>query len=316
MEDLEKFKDITNKLNSDPNLQFIIREQDLEFALNKSKINDVVISLKKCALYGKRAIIVTMPKTLYIPTGDYRPEAKKQWSEDKVSIRLRDLYEQYNSVPAFKENFYFIPEKIQVTAEEWDNDEFAQYDIDSFVFSNVYQNKYGINVSLSDPCINQHIFESLNCKGDELSVYNMWLPELKNVPFDILLKLRNEEQDSFTKFHFALKELIASFEDLNSETKLKELFQKVDYEVRTFEDKLKIIKKNRAIKAYEAIVGFSVMGLCLALPSDVAKIISSVIGIYGGNDFIKALFREREQINNIKISDFYIPWLCTKKSKR
>ena len=308
---MDDYSHLATQLNSDPNLHFIIREYDMEKALEHPQISEVELALKKCALYAKRAIIVTKSQTFYQALGDHRPNAKSQWSGGKVSIRLEELYNKHNL--ASSSVFSFIPEKISRVNEEWEDDDFSQTETVTYSFKDTYKNVLGINVSLTDPHINRHIFESLDCQSDELSVCNIWLPELKNIPLDILLKLRVDEQDSFERFQYSLKKLIADFSSLDSESKAKEIFQKVDYEIRTFESKFGQIKKERALKTYEAILGLSVMGLCFAVPSETAQIVSSAIGIYGGKGLFSSLFREREQINNIKASDFYVPWLCTKK---
>ena len=309
-----EYSALATRLNSDPNIQFIIREEDLERVLKFPDLHVVEMPLKKAALYANRAIILTKPKTFFAAVGDPPETARAQWGGGEISRRLEQLYKNYSQNTAFGEAFYFMPERLNQTIENWSSEEDWYNDESNlFDFAATYNNKLGVEMSLSEPAINNHIFEALNCNGNELSVRNIWLPELKNVPFEALLKLREDEGDSFTRLQFALKQLIADTEELNSETKAKELFQRVDYEVRSFENKMSQIKKSRAVKTYEAILGFSVMGLCLAMPSEVAQIISSAIGIYSGKDFISALFREREQIFELNASDFYVPWLCTRK---
>jgi hypothetical protein len=312
-----QYKDLAKNLNADPNLHFVIREDDLDIAITHPELRMVEMVLKKAALYAKRGIILTKPKTFFHATGLAPNPNQADWSSAEISVRLKELYEQFNRASGFSETFYFIPERIIDTVEHWEdeNDWDSPIETTCFEFSTEYRNTFGVDMSFSDPAVNSHIFENLQCSSNELSVINVWLPQLVNVPLDVLLRLREDESDSFTRFHFALRKLITDAGDMDSERKVKELFQLVDYEVRSFEAEMNTVRKKRALKAYEAIVGFSIMGLSLALPTPVAQIVLSVIGAYQGKEFIGYLFREREQMYDRKSSDFYVPWLCTKKEK-
>lgn len=310
------------KLNSDPNFHFIIREAEIEKALNKSKPITVEMVLKKGALYGTKAIILLKEPEVIRCRGqcsgsDFYLPFEYKYSSPSQS--LQSLYNLFNKDSSFQKIFYFSPE--QVMEEDYDYDE-VEHLLGGVInrtvvssFSALYNNKFGVFVSFTDPTVNAHIFETLQCKNNELSVLNTWLPQLENIPFDILLKLREDEEDSFKRFQFALKHLIVDSAEANSETKLKELFQFVDYEVRSFETKMNQIKKSRVLKAYEAVVSLSIMGLCFAIPSEIAKLITAFLGFSQGKEFINFLFRDRQQMYQLKASDFYVPWLCTKKKR-
>ena len=319
------YEDIVKELNSDPSLHFIIQEKDLEMAIKNPKPDIAEMVLKKAALYGTKAIILLKEpgKKRYFSSGhpiyhggtliDSGIELISH-QDSHVSESLRSLYSQFNKNSSFHKIFYFLPEQIEEETTGYKDYEHympAQYSVTSFL--SIYTNKFGIDMTFNDPTINFHIFETLQCKNNELSVLNVWLPQLANVPLDILLKLREDEYDSFIKFQFALKRLIVDSGEVNSETKLKELFQYVDYEVRSFETKMNQIKKSRLLKAYEAVINFSVMGLCFAIPSDVAKLITTYFGLTQGKELISLIFRERERMYELKASDFYVPWLCAKK---
>lgn len=310
-----KCKDNTAKLNFDPNLHFIIRENDLERALKKDNYQFIDMALKKAALYAGRAIVLTEPKTYYSTSGVVPSSARDFWSDSNVSNRLRELYKQLGQTPSFSDVFCFFPEKVINENEEWEGDGewMTAEPVTFFDFSSLYKNRLGIEMSLSDPTINSHIFENLNCTKDEISVINVWLPQIKNIPLDVLLKIREDEADSFSRFQYALRKLITAFGELDTETKAKELFQYVDYEVRLFENRMNQIRKSRLLRACETVIGASVMGLSFALPTDIAKIVLTTIGVYNAKEFISYLFRGHEQVNNQKLSDFYVPWLCAKK---
>lgn len=315
----DNYQRITTELNYDPNLHFILRQDDMERTLRQPTIQTVEMALKKAALYGKRVVIVGNSQTEYVKDSyNGKDHGKHFWLGGEVSLRLNEIYEKLNRVPTFNETFYFLPERVEEVIETWQSpDDWESTDPRTkFEFDTAYKNKLGIDMSISHPTINTHIFETLHCKSDELSIRNVWLPELKNVPLDVLLKIRANEDDAFTKFQFAIKNLITDTKEIESEAKLLEVFQKVDYEVRAIETKMKQIKKLRSVAAHQAFLGVCAMGLCLALPSEASQIFSSMLGIYGAKEYVSHLLQEPAQIHELKSSDFYVPWMCTRTQSK
>jgi hypothetical protein len=86
--------------------------------------------------------------------------------------------------------------------------------------------------------------------------------------------------------------------------------------VRSFDAKVKQLKKMRVLMALDAVVGICVMGLCMAVPTEVSKLILSFVGTYEGKEFLKMLIQDRGQMSEQRLSDFYVPWLCTRKTRR
>lgn len=290
-------------LGASHTLNFVMHENDIERALISPTASDVVMSLKKGVLYSQNTVIITQPwKFLNKLMSD---GAHQRWDKGIVSSSLKTIYGDIEKTPSFRSAIHIIPSKIVQVEEEWEDEDnwFIAGEEEMFEFTATHKGEYGIDVRFTDPVVTNQVFET--------SVVNVWLPNLANIPLDILLKLRADEQDSFSRLHFILKELIADSKDITSDAKLKELFQHVDYEVRTFETKMNTIKKSRVLKEIEMLIGFSIMGLCLTVPSDVGEFISATIGAFQGKDFIGHIFRVREQINDLQSSDFYVPWLLT-----
>lgn len=137
--------------------------------------------IKKALLYGKRIIIVTEPREYWWPSGDSPKEARSQWRGQEMLRGLKELYERRAIVPQFKDSIYFIPESLEEIEENWpysDENYWAEYKRKMFNFNEIYTCKSGVDMSLNDPIINNHIFENLQCNKNDISVRNIWLPQL------------------------------------------------------------------------------------------------------------------------------------------
>jgi hypothetical protein len=307
------YKSLVEQLNSDPNHHMVIRGAELNISYAAQQPAALETFLKKLILYAPRAILVTDAQEILHASGSPPPTAGH--FERGYSTAVQSLQELVRK--ANYPDIFFLPSKVQQWITNYSSDDSvgdASEPITSFNFD-WYQNPFALEVVLRDPVISHHMLEILNCATDEAKVINVWLPRLSNIPTEVLMKLKADEMHAFQRFHTALKSLVSDRKQLTSEALAKELFQQVDYEVREFEDKMRKIARSQALKNYEVAVGLSAIGLCLALPSDIAKIITSVIGAYQVKDFIQNLFQARDQKDEMKLSGFYIPWLCTKMAK-
>lgn len=313
-EALKNAKETVRTLNSSVELQFTIRETDLEESIKHANSQLVEQVLKKASLYSSKAILLTK-RTEFSKL--YEEESWHHdhfWGDSEIFDKITTICDGLTNKSLFNKAFVVLPERVVTESEPFDDEEF--WTRTEFEFSKSYNSPNGIDFRLSDPTLSIQVFEG-NTIGDpkDLSVLNIWLPKLSNISLDTLLRIRDDEGDSFQRFQFALKKLICN-NKIDTETSLKELFQNVDYEVRTFEAKLEAIKRSRAMSTYQAILGFSVMGLCFLVPSEIAKTITAILGVYQSKGFIGALIKEYNRAYDLKKSDFYIPWLLTKKDRK
>jgi hypothetical protein len=312
-----------SEVNDENTLHFIYREADLQEGLAEGRFEQgVITALNKGLLYADRTVILTKPLTINRFFGANMFGNAMDGSDD--FDRLAEGPDIVRAVVAlskspglksqFRRRFSFLPEKLIVEQSEG-IDEYTRYECRSsswvaLDFLSQYKNEFGINVSFRDPRVKAHMFETLGHGVTDVSVLNVWLPQISCLPLHVMLRLRRDEHDSFERMHFALKRLVKDSNSLIGEVTLKEIFQRVDYELRTFENQLRRIKKSRSLKAYESLLGFAIMGLCMAVPSETAKLISTFLGTYQAKELIGSLFHTREQMNDLKASDFYVPWLC------
>jgi hypothetical protein len=310
-------------------LHFIYREADLQEGLAEGRLEPgVVTALNKGLLYADRTVVLTRALTVHRSGGanmfgnaiEGSDDFERLTEEPEIVRAVVALSKSPGLKSQFERQFLFVPEKVVIEESEG-VDEYNRWEWKSssravLDFSSQYTNKFGVNVSFRDPRVKAHMFETQGHGATDVSVLNVWLPQISCLPLHVLLRLRRDEHDSFERMHFALKGLVRDASSLTDEVRLKEIFQRVDYEVRTFDNQLRRIKKARCLKAYESLLGFAVMGLCMSVPSEAAKLISTFLGTYQAKELMGSLFRAREQVNDLEASDFYVPWLCGKTATK
>jgi len=71
----------------------------------------------------------------------------------------------------------------------------------------------------------------------------------------------------------------------------------------------------KALASINAIVGSALMGLTFFLPPDVARAVIAVLGGFQLKDYKDKLSEIYEKRNELKSSDFYVPWLMYDECK-
>ena len=294
-------------------IHFIFREDEL---LSESGIIDherLQLILKKSILFSNRAIFILKPIMFKLYNSEILFDVNDTFSDKfRLNTEFFNIQEGTSFNGLINAGLInILPETITMRSQHWDLDfdEYVYSHETSFNFS-LPKNFYKIPIALKNPEINKYFLESLSCHKESIAVTNVCLPELRNIPLEVLLKLREDESDSFDRFHYTIRKLIGGKDIKTNESDIKILFQEVDHEIKSFNDRLKVVKRSKAIANYEAAIGVSIMGLCFAMPSDIAKIITAVIGTYSAKDFIKNLFLIPNEKYKFRESDFYIPWKC------
>lgn len=134
------------------------------------------------------------------------------------------------------------------------------------------------------------------------------LPELRNIPIDVLINVRQDEGEAFEKFQMQLENLLMKSKEINSEIKLLDLMKTVDEEIHMLDQRFHSLKKVRALESYDMVIGLIALGICILVPPELAKYIMTVFGtksIYNGLKFISG---SSGPLNKMKTSDFYLPW--------
>lgn len=291
--------------NQAGNLEFIVDAAALPpHYLTPARRTEVETFLKKMAVYADKIIFLLSD----INEGDA--------SQSRLMLaRVDELTTAKIASLALQGIFYFLPSKIVPQFDEvqdlYDDGGMsgdARVGNPSFEFPYQYKNHNGYYVDLNDFQITAHLFEKRFAQHGIPRVLNYWLPDIRNIPFNVFLKIREDEQDAFARFQYALKTLLKETNRVDSAEKLKEVFERVDYEVRAFQAQMEKVRKSRALKSYEMLLGISVVGIGLGLHTEIVQIIASLLGSYSVKDFLENLLQEKDKLNDLRCSDFYIPY--------
>lgn len=318
MNELENLKSTIKALSSDINIHIIINKEEISYLRD----NEAEIVLKKCILYADKTILLGGKFEEYEDTYSYFDGDDDKSSGnietynniEKFPPNMQNTIKKYISNYNFNKSIFCFPDLIRRSMYDDDTTEWEgrQYSFSDFKFSEEYNNPNSINLTLKDPFLKAQLIENAEINNSDISIIPLYLPLLKNVPLDILLKIRKDEPNAFKDFHMTLQKLLLKSHQASSETLIKELFQEVDYGVRSFDMHLKRIKRMKIFSSLEAIVTSSVIGLYFIVPTEITKLITTFIGINQGKDYIKNLFKYKQEYITLKENPFYVPWLCTK----
>jgi len=140
------------------------------------------------------------------------------------------------------------------------------------------------------------------------------LPYFKTGDLDDLIKVAKNETESFVKFNHYLSKRLADISRVDSPRKLQEILQEIDYEVVNLKLEFKRLSKLKVLQGIE-MAFFSISLSALILIN--TELVKQIAGISGSVSLLE-IFREHlsasEQVASAKKSDFYLPYLLTKKS--
>ncbi len=289
-----------------PRHHFLLRTSHVD----ASSISEIDLALSRLILYSPHAIVVGQREgDLNVLGGMYVDSSRESTTSHSATFRL--LQSRAQGIP----RILFLPDRDEETFSDYMESDHAdaQYSTTHFSFDEEYDDQHGLAVSLKTLSDSPCIWQSLNTGSSDASTLTMLLPDLRNVPPPELARLRDDEGDAFERFHGVMTEFFSrKSTEVSSETQMKELLQYVHDGTRDFGARMQILSSRASLKRYEAAFGATAMGLCFAVPSDVARIILSVIGAYSTRDFVKELFSLRDERAAMKLSPFYVPWKCTR----
>lgn len=294
---IRKLSERARLLAADPGLKFVLREAEFQ---GDGVANSIL--LRKLLLYAPTTVLITKEARYVTPVGDHRPNASVNWASIPKSLLLTS--DELAALERDASEFCLhMPERVIEEQETWDNDEFYR-DGESVVFSIDSHWDFGnaLTVHLNDPFIRQQLTES------SLSVINTRLPVLKNIPTADFLLLRKDEAESFSAMHHVLQTLAMRLPQADSNNKIKLLLQEVDQNVRRIERRFQEITRKHRASLAEVVVGVSVIGICMSIPSDFAKALSAFVGSYQVKEFVRNLFRKKEELSALELSEFYAAW--------
>jgi len=143
---------------------------------------------------------------------------------------------------------------------------------------------------------------------DNPSQMTLFLPYIRNVDEYTLSKIKEDYLDHLIPFYRSAEKLFQESQATDSESKLLDLMKEVDYQVRVMNNLYKSLIEKRTHKGIELSLGMSVIALSLLCPTELGQ---SILAAVGGTKALKGvwyLFDYNDSINQMKRSDFFIPW--------
>jgi hypothetical protein len=318
---LDQYRRSVAELNSTPSLHFIYNEKDIEsFVAEVDSHGNTLMAVKKGLLYANHIVILTKERVVLHKYGDGTDNNFDDYDllfeESNTQRRVSKSLDYEKDKERLLRYTTFLPEKL--TYEEHYTDSFYHTEDSAYTvfdFKQEYHNKAGVQIALSTPNTKNHIFEKYHDSAMHTGIINVWLPEIRDIPLETLLRIRQDEADSFIRFQHSIKKFLNGLNGFDSEAMLLELFQHIDYHVREMEQKMINLSKMKALASINAIVGSALMGLTFFLPPDVARAVIAVLGGFQLKEYKDKLSEIYDKRNELKSSDFYVPWLMHDECK-
>jgi hypothetical protein len=106
---------------------------------------------------------------------------------------------------------------------------------------------------------------------------------------------------------------------ITNDSQYRSIIEEVEYQTNVLHSKLETIRKSRALRAYDMLIGTTMFVLAAILPTEVAKLLGSVIGAYSFKNFTDGILKQIQDKRNLLEGDYFIPWKIdaenAKKSK-
>ncbi len=175
-----------------------------------------------------------------------------------------------------------------------------------------YMAEIGKSVHLKDDIFpvydSEKALQKANPYYERLLFEDIYLPYFRDISLETLVKLRTEETDAFLKFQYNLESIYNELAITDSESKIKELLKRTDYEVRTLNGEFEKIKRLRALQVFNVgLFAISILAL-VGGGSEFLKLLSGAVGAQTFGTAVHDWSEYQEDLRQFKSKDFYIAW--------
>ncbi len=175
-----------------------------------------------------------------------------------------------------------------------------------------YMAEVGKSVHLKDDIFpvydSEKALQKANPYYERLLFEDIYLPYFRDISLETLVKLRTEETDAFLNFQYNLESIYNELAITDSESKIKELLKRTDYEVRTLSGEFEKIKRLRALQVFNVgLFAISILAL-VGGGSEFLKLLSGAVGAQTFGAAVHDWSEYQEDLRQFKSKDFYIAW--------
>jgi len=143
----------------------------------------------------------------------------------------------------------------------------------------------------------------------------LFLPTLEGIEPEALLRVLDDHGDPTHDFRYALRGLLKDLTSLDSESRIFQLLERVDYEVRHLQTTIERIRTDTAWGSAEAALGVLSAGLSVVAPEWLTKSAAAAFGSMTALAGMRSLSHIRSRKRVVEDSDFYLPWLVHDKAR-
>lgn len=215
----------------------------------------------------------------------------------KLLLRYRHLVEGHLIIPAASYGW------VENTGDEFTASEVTHASIGKDALK-------ALEVNLDVDEIDQRSFESPE-SGHKTPVgaVEIFLPHLKDIDVETIVRLRGDEQDAFIRYHRYLSAFFHDSSRARDEKSIVECLQQIDEGVRETQASFEGIRKKNLYSGLRFGIGLSTAVLCLFMPHAISEYIRAVVGGATGVAGFEYLASRNKSLEEIRNADFYFPWL-------
>ena len=169
-----------------------------------------------------------------------------------------------------------------------------------------------LDIALSHSEVKKQIYE-IKSRNKLLpaGTVDLYAPEIKAKRWEEIVALRVEEHDAYFRFQRRLMQMLQASQAECAETTLIELMKGTHEGILELRDRLSLSRKKLNFSAASTALGIASACLYITAPSDIGKFISTVLGTGTFFQSFKSFGDYYSTSEEIKSSDFYIPWKLT-----
>lgn len=284
-------------LSSSKGLHCVIQAEDLD----RLDVGAVDTVLKKSLLYAEMTILFTKP--IAVSADHFYVLPKHQCLLHRV-----DKIEVGNA----ESGLFIVPRELHLVENDHDG---TGRPIDETVFTGKfeagYKNPNAMKVGLDDAFVAAQLAEDAR----RLGPLRLWLPDVRGIDLDTLLRLRADEHEEFSRLHFVLKSILLELPKASGNDKVVAIGERVDHEIKSFEAKLKALRRQYTASLGEITLGTAALGLCAMLPEAVEQIVSGLVGAHQIRAGTNRLIGASLETNAMRTSDFHVAWRLQRRRR-
>lgn len=142
------------------------------------------------------------------------------------------------------------------------------------------------------------------------------LPTLRATNLEAVVDVRREERVAFERFTKCFFNMVNVAQNgIPTEDAVHSAIEEVDAGVAELQAEFVRIRNKYTHAQLEAATQLAACCLCLLVPEGLAKVLAGLFAGKGGSALLRNFSTYKQELANLKKSDFYVPWLITQSAE-